>query len=163
MSSMLNLLRWNASGKATTLVVICHGVGADAAQMEIFVDAWAPSLPNVAFAAPDAPEPFEHYPVGHQWFSLSDRTPATLQAGAARASPLLDATIDAECTRLGLATGRVVLARLSRCTSPLAGVTCAVGAASGRRRPTWLGAGRRAGSLACGMHPSRAARHPCGW
>ena len=82
--------------------------------MAVFVDAWSPGLPGVAFLAPDAPHPFEFFPVGHQWFSLSDRTPAILQAGAARAAPLLDATIDAECARLGLAPGRVVLAGFSQ-------------------------------------------------
>lgn len=114
MSSTLNVLRWNATGKATSLVVICHGVGADGSQIEVFVDALAPDLPGVAFLAPHAPDPFEHFPLGRQWFSLSDRTPAILQAGAARAAPLLDATIDAECARLGLSPGRVILAGFSQ-------------------------------------------------
>ncbi len=111
---MLNVLRWGATDKAGLLVVMCHGVGADASQMEVFVDAWAPSLPGAAFLAPDAPEPFDFDPASFQWFSLADRTPAVLDAGARRAAPLLNAAVDAECARLGLPAARVALAGFSQ-------------------------------------------------
>ena len=111
---MLNVLRWGEQARPRALVVLCHGVGAEAAQMEVFVDAWQDALPGVAFLAPDGPEPFDQYPEGHQWFSLKDRTPSVLAAGARRASPVLEAAVDAECARLGVAAGRVVLAGFSQ-------------------------------------------------
>ena len=111
---MLNVLRWGERNKPGLLVVMCHGVGAEASQMEVFVDAWAPSLPGAAFLAPDAPEPYDHDPASHQWFSLADRTPAVLEAGARRAAPLLDAAVDAECARLTLPPSRVALVGFSQ-------------------------------------------------
>jgi phospholipase/carboxylesterase len=111
---MLNVLRWGETDKAGLLVAMCHGVGADASQMQVFVDAWAPSLPRTAFLAPDAPEPFDYDPSSHQWFSLADRTPAVLDAGARRAAPLLDAAVDAECARLGLSPDRVAMVGFSQ-------------------------------------------------
>ena len=114
---MLKVRRWDAAGKPDCLVVGLHGVDADGSQMEGLVQAWAPALPHAAFLAPDGPEAFDggSEKSGHrQWFSLRDRTPAVLDAGAARAAPLLQATIAAECARLGVSAARVVLAGFSQ-------------------------------------------------
>ena len=112
--AILNVRRWNAASKADCLVVGCHGVDADGGQMEGMVRAWAPALPGAAFLAPDGPEPFDGGSGRRQWFSLRDRTPAVLDAGAARAAPLLEAAIAAECARLDIARDRVVLAGFSQ-------------------------------------------------
>lgn len=111
---MLNVLRWGEQNNPGFLVVMCHGVGAEASQMHVFVDAWSPALPGAAFLAPDAPEPFDQASDGHQWFSLRDRTPAAMDAGARRAAPLLDDTITAECARLELAPDRVAMVGFSQ-------------------------------------------------
>ena len=111
---MLNVRRWSAKDKPGLLIVMCHGVGADGSQMGLFVDACAPTLPGAAFLAPDGPDPFDGGGPGRQWFSLRDRTPAVLDAGAARAAPLLDAAIKAECAWLGLTEQQVVLAGFSQ-------------------------------------------------
>lgn len=116
----LNVLRWppHDKGTASFLLVLCHGVAADASQMEIFVEHLRPLLPHAAFLAPDAPFPFDQGPpgviAGHQWFSLRDRTPAVMDAGAHTATPMLNAAIDAECARLGLPPGRVAMAGFSQ-------------------------------------------------
>lgn len=116
----LNVLRWAPHGKGATrfLLVLCHGVAADASQMDIFVEQLRPLLPDAAFLAPDAPFPFDQGPpgtvAGHQWFSLRDRTPAVMDAGAGAATPLLNAAIDAECARLGLPPDRVAMAGFSQ-------------------------------------------------
>lgn len=112
----LNVLRWEPEGKgaARFLLVLCHGVGADASQMAIFVEHLRPLLPGAAFLAPDGPFPFDQFPQGRQWFSLRDRTPAVLDAGARDAVPHLNAAIDAECARLGLPGERVALAGFSQ-------------------------------------------------
>ena len=82
--------------------VLCHGVGADGQDLIGLAEPWAAALPDAAFLAPDAPEPCDMSPFGRQWFSLQDRTPAVLEAGARAAAPRLLATIDAELARLGL-------------------------------------------------------------
>ena len=112
----LNVLRWSPEGKgaAHSLIVLCHGVGADASQMEIFVEQLRPALPGAAFLAPDGPYPFDQFPQGRQWFSLRDRTPAVMEAGAREATPFLLATVDAECARLGVPPGRVAMAGFSQ-------------------------------------------------
>jgi phospholipase/carboxylesterase len=84
------------------LVVLCHGVGADGHDLIDLAPSWAPALPHAAFAAPDGPEPYDMAPMGRQWFSLTDRTPARLEAGIAVAAPYLDRFIDTELARLGL-------------------------------------------------------------
>ncbi len=106
--------RGPASGPATLLVVLCHGVGADGRDLIGLADSFAPGLPGAAFIAPDAPEPCDMAPMGRQWFSLQDRTPAVLDAGARRAAPLLLATIDAELARLRLAAGAVAMLGFSQ-------------------------------------------------
>lgn len=111
---MLNVLRWGNQKNPDCLIVMCHGVGADASQMALGPEAWGLALPGAAFLAPDAPDPFEWGGPGHQWFSLRDRTPAVLDAGARRAAPKLDATIDAECARHNLPLARVAMAGFSQ-------------------------------------------------
>lgn len=116
------LRRGPASGNpARQLVVLLHGVGADGHDLIDLAAAWAPALPDAAFAAPDGPEPYDNQVPGgamtgpgRQWFSLADRTPAVLLAGAARAAPLLDAWVAAELDRLGLPADAVALMGFSQ-------------------------------------------------
>lgn len=108
------LRREAASGVARLLVVLCHGVAADAQDLIGLAEPWAATLPDLAFVAVDAPEPCDMAPFGRQWFSLQDRTPSVLDQGARRATPALMATVDAELARLGLAAGRVVLMGFSQ-------------------------------------------------
>ncbi len=111
----LNVLRRNAaSAVPRLLVVLCHGVAADAQDLIGLAEPWAAALPDVAFLAVDAPEPCDMAPYGRQWFSLQDRTPSVLDAGARRATPALMATVDAELARLGLAPRDVALMGFSQ-------------------------------------------------
>ena len=111
----LNVIRLPPrSGKASLLVVLCHGVGANGRDLIDLATPWAQALPEVAFVAPDGPQPCDMAPHGRQWFSLQDRTPALLEAGARRATPALDATVAAELARLGLADDRVALVGFSQ-------------------------------------------------
>ena len=115
MEQQLKVLRREAaSGAARLLVVLCHGVGADGQDLIGLAGPWAEALPDLAFLAPDAPEPCDMAPFGRQWFSLQDRTPAVLEAGARRAAPLLLAAVDAELARLALPPGAVALMGFSQ-------------------------------------------------
>jgi phospholipase/carboxylesterase len=95
--------RWGPrEGKPEQLVVLCHGVGADGHDLIDLAPGWAAALPQAAFVSPDAPEPYDQAPFGRQWFSLADRTPARLAAGATVAAASLGRFIDAELARLNL-------------------------------------------------------------
>jgi phospholipase/carboxylesterase len=91
-----------SSGKPRHLVVLCHGLGADGHDLIDLAPTWSHALPNAAFVAPDAPYPCDMAPMGRQWFSVADRTPARIEAGVRRAAPALDRFIDAELARLSL-------------------------------------------------------------
>lgn len=112
----LTSLRWGPASKGAVqqLVVLCHGVGADAHDLIDLAPTWSHALPEALFVAPDAPEPYDQGPTGRQWYSLQDRTPAVLDAGARRAAPLLLAYIDAELTRAGLPPDAVAMMGFSQ-------------------------------------------------
>ena len=115
MVEQLSALRRGAEcGAARLLLVLCHGVGADGQDLIGLAEPWAAALPGVAFLAPNAPEQCDMSPFGRQWFSLQDRTPAVLAAGAQRAIPALMATVDAELARLGLPADAVALMGFSQ-------------------------------------------------
>ena len=100
---MLDGPRWGPrQGRAEQLVVLCHGVGADGHDLIDLAPWWAAALPQAAFVAPDAPEPFDGAPMGRQWFPLWDRAPAQLAAGADAAALRLSDFVDAELARLDL-------------------------------------------------------------
>ncbi len=112
-----------AGGPARALIVLCHGVGADGAQIMPLAEAWAPAAPAAAFLAPNAPFPhqsgrFRWRPFlaapGREWFSLIDRSPAALEAGARIAARALDRFIDAELSWLGLPRDALVLVGFSQ-------------------------------------------------
>ena len=96
--------RWGPRqpGPPGQLVVLCHGVGADGHDLIDLAPTWATALPHAAFASPDAPERYDMAPVGRQWFSITDRTPARLEAGVTAAAGALDGFVDAELARLAL-------------------------------------------------------------
>ena len=91
-----------ASGPARQLVVLLHGLGADGTDLIELAGALAPVLPHAAWVAPNAPEPCDMAPYGFQWFSLQQRSAATLAAGVDRAAPVLNAFLDAELASHGL-------------------------------------------------------------
>jgi phospholipase/carboxylesterase len=96
-------MRWGPSeGKATQLVVLLHGLGADGADLIDLAPSWAHALPHAAFVAPHAPTPYVEAGFGRQWFPLWDRTDAARIAGADVARAWLDDFIDAELQRLGV-------------------------------------------------------------
>jgi len=96
--------RWGpaAGGTPHQLVVLCHGLGADGYDLIDLAPTWARALPHATFAAPDAPFPCDMSPMGRQWWSVADRTPAVMAAGVRRAATYLDPFLDAELARLGL-------------------------------------------------------------
>lgn len=103
-----------SNGEARQLVVLLHGVGADGNDLIGLAPYFAEALPDAAFVAPDAPFAFDMAPFGRQWFSLADLRPEAVAAGVRRAAPMLDAFIDAELKRRGLADEQLALLGFSQ-------------------------------------------------
>jgi len=98
------------------LVVLLHGVGASGADLAPLGELWARRLPGVAFAAPDAPQPFDQAAMGRQWFSVLGVTPANRPARVTAAAPAFDAVIDAAIATAGTTAARTVVAGFSQGT-----------------------------------------------
>lgn len=103
-------------GPADSLVILCHGYGADGNDLIGLAPYWQKLLPGAAFVAPDAPEPCEMSPMGYQWFGITRLDPAEMYRGVTRAAPILNAFIDQELARHGLDESRLVLAGFSQGT-----------------------------------------------
>jgi phospholipase/carboxylesterase len=101
--AVLEAIHWGpaSKGEAKQLIVLCHGLGADAYDLIDIAPTWGHTLPDALFASVNAPEP---HPMGfgRQWWSVEDRRPAIMEAGARNAARHLDAFLDAELARLGL-------------------------------------------------------------
>jgi len=99
----LGAIHWGPASKATPkqLVVLCHGLGADAYDLIDLAPAWSHACPDALFASVHAP--FLHDSgFGRQWWSVGDRSPPVVEAGVQTAAPYLHDFIDAELLRLGL-------------------------------------------------------------
>ncbi|HUC66231.1 MAG TPA: prolyl oligopeptidase family serine peptidase [Stellaceae bacterium] len=105
-----------SGGAPRQLVVLLHGVGADGSDLIGLAPYWAEVLPEAEFLAPDAPFPCDMAPVGRQWFSLQDRTPAAILAGVRATAPILDAFLDDALATRGLDDSRLALVGFSQGT-----------------------------------------------
>ena len=105
-----------ARGKATHLVVLCHGYGADGNDLIGLAPHWQRHLPTTAFVAPNAPEPCAGAPTGYQWFPISRMDPTEVRRGVESAVSLLESFIDAELSRLELGPDRLALVGFSQGT-----------------------------------------------
>lgn len=104
------------SGVARHLVVFLHGYGADGNDLIGLGEMWRDVLPDAAFVSPHAPEPCGMAPMGRQWFELTFRDPAERERGVVAARPGLDAFLDAELARHGLADEALALVGFSQGT-----------------------------------------------
>jgi phospholipase/carboxylesterase len=105
-----------ARGKATHLVVLCHGYGADGNDLIGLAPQWQRLLPTTAFVAPNAPERCAGAPNGYQWFPIARADPSEMLKGVKAAASLLDAFLDAELQRLDLPKERLALVGFSQGT-----------------------------------------------
>ena len=104
------------SGTARSLVVLLHGYGADGNDLISLGEMWQDLLPDTAFVSPHAPHPCEQNPAGRQWFGLTRMNPALLLDGAMRASEPLNAFLDVELARAGVAPTELALVGFSQGT-----------------------------------------------
>jgi len=101
-------------GRASALVVLLHGYGANGDDLIALGEAWRQQLPDAAFVAPNAPEPIPGMYGGLQWFDLTLRDPSEYWRGVTAARPLLDGFLDTELARYRLAANRLVLVGFSQ-------------------------------------------------
>lgn len=114
------------SGKATSLVILLHGYGADGNDLFGIAQALAPHLPNTAFRSPNAPEACAVNPMGRQWFPISwldGSSEAAMAEGAQRAAKTLHAYFDEAMAEEGMAADRVVIIGFSQGTMMSLNVT----------------------------------------
>lgn len=104
-----------ARGRATHLVVLCHGYGADGNDLISLAPHWQKSIPGAAFVAPNAPERCAAGP-GYQWFPISRLGPDELAHGIAKAGPILDSFLETELARLNLSADHLALVGFSQGT-----------------------------------------------
>jgi phospholipase/carboxylesterase len=99
----LEAIHWGPASKAKPrqLIVLCHGLGADAYDLIDLAPSWQHACPDALFASVHAP--FQHDSgFGRQWWSVADRSPPVTEAGGRTAAAYLHGFIDAELARLGL-------------------------------------------------------------
>ena len=105
-----------SGGAPKSLVILLHGVGSDGNDLIGLAPSWAPLLPDAEFVAPNAPYRYDMAPSGHQWFSIADRSPDKILAGARDTAPIVEAFIDSELQRTGLTADRLALVGFSQGT-----------------------------------------------
>src|SRR5262245_837127 len=101
-------------GRASALVVLLHGDGANGDDLIALGEAWRPRLPEAAFVAPNAPQTIPGMYGALQWFDLTLRDPSEYWRGVSAARPVLDGFLDAELARHHLAADRLVLVGFSQ-------------------------------------------------
>lgn len=114
------------SGKATSLVILLHGYGADGNDLFGIAQALAPHLPNTAFRSPNAPEPCAVNPMGRQWFPISwldGCSEEDMAAGAQRAAETLHAYFDEAMAEEGMTADRTIIIGFSQGTMMSLNVT----------------------------------------
>ncbi|HET8996002.1 MAG TPA: prolyl oligopeptidase family serine peptidase [Acetobacteraceae bacterium] len=99
----IDALYWGPASKSTPkqLVVLCHGIGADAHDLYELAPEWGAAVPDALFASVNAPHPHPSG-FGRQWWDVGDRSPAIMEAGVRGAALALDQFLDSELARLGL-------------------------------------------------------------
>lgn len=105
-----------ASGTARQLVVLCHGYGSDGNDLIALAPYWQRLLPDAAFIAPNAPQPCDGNPMGHQWFPIMRLDPAEIARGVGAAAPVLDRFIDEQLKLRGLGSSQLALVGFSQGT-----------------------------------------------
>jgi phospholipase/carboxylesterase len=105
-----------SGGKPRALIILLHGYGSNGADMISLAPHWRRDVPHALFLAPNAPERCPGSPGGYQWWALAEFSRAALSAGAERATPALDAYIDAQLAEHDLTEEQLLLVGFSQGT-----------------------------------------------
>jgi len=105
-----------SGGKAKSLVVFMHGVGADGNDLIGLASFLSSRLPDTHFISPNAPQQCDMSPSGYQWFSLRDWSPKSMLEGAKESAPVVNMFLDMQLKRLGLTDDKLALVGFSQGT-----------------------------------------------
>ncbi|MGG9999438.1 alpha/beta hydrolase [Pseudovibrio ascidiaceicola] len=96
------------------LLVLLHGYGGDAGDMEPTARVLRDELPETAVVCLNGPEPCAHWVEGQQWFAASEFDAREVWIGVQAAAPLINRVLDAELEHYGLLERDMVLAGFSQ-------------------------------------------------
>ncbi len=98
------------------LIVTLHGYGSNGEDLISLAPYWDRLLPNVQFSSPNAPAHVSGYGEMYQWFVIESMDPIHLAKGAREAAPILEAFLEAEMARFGVAKAQTALVGFSQGT-----------------------------------------------
>lgn len=105
-----------SGGKAKSMVILLHGLGANGRDLLGLADSWQDILPDTVFMSPDAPFPCDMAPVGYQWFSLQSWSVESMLDGAKKAEPILQDYFTRMLKEYDLAEDKLALVGFSQGT-----------------------------------------------
>ncbi len=97
-------------------MILFHGYGSNGQDLAGLAQAWAPNLPDVAWASPNAPESVPGYPNGFQWFPISRLDPDLMEQGVRSAHASAEQFVKSELKRWNLTPADLVLVGFSQGT-----------------------------------------------
>jgi len=107
------------SGKASSLVILVHGYGADGADLLGLADPLGEHMPDTVFVAPNAPNRCSNNPMGYEWFPipwLDGSSEEAAAQGMARSVEDLNAFIDETIAAEGVDDAHTILLGFSQGT-----------------------------------------------
>ncbi|UAK26519.1 dienelactone hydrolase family protein [Sphingomonas nostoxanthinifaciens] len=102
--------------KPSALVVLVHGYGSNGDDLISLAAMIQPTLPTVAFVAPNAPSLLPHMADARQWWPIESFSATERATGAAAAAPGLDAFLTKELEDADLGADRLLLVGFSQGT-----------------------------------------------
>lgn len=102
------------SGNAKQLLILLHGLGANAKDLFGLVPYLQKELPDCHFVSLNAPFACDMAPSGYQWFSLQKRNEQDLIDGLRIAGQIVDNYIDEKLEELGLKANKLALLGFSQ-------------------------------------------------
>ena len=102
--------------KPEKMVVFLHGVGSNADDLISLADDFSLIFPKAVFLSPNAPFPYDLYPMGYQWFSLKDYSFRAMSRGIEIAIPILQLFIEENLAKYDLNFCDLVLIGFSQGT-----------------------------------------------
>ena len=105
-----------SGGPPRSIVILLHGYGSNGDDLIGLAPYWRTALPDTVFLSPNAPQPCPGAPGGYQWWSLASLDTRARAAGVRQAAPIVDAFVDAQLARFGLAEDRLALVGFSQGT-----------------------------------------------